>query len=327
MTALPVPGEHGGDAIAVAEALGLDPESVLDLSQSLNPVAPDPVPVLRRHLESVTRYPDPARATAVLAEAMGVDEERLLLTNGGAEAIRLVSEEIGGRVVEPEFSLHPREGGPLWRSNPHNPSGRLAGEDEHAEVWDEAFYALATGCWTRGDADAVVVGSLTKLLACPGLRIGYVLAPAGGEALISRCRRRQPMWAVNGIAVSALPDLLSQADLRAWSAGVRSLRAQLVGVLRRHGLEPQPSDANWVLVEAPGLRPRLAPSGVVVRDCTSFGLPDMVRIAVPGPRGLERLDEALSSIIKPLFSARDNGAPKHGAVPHELGDLPQKGES
>ena len=35
------------------------------------------------------------------------------------------------------------------------------------------------GRWTRGDADAVVVGSLTKLLACPGLRVGYVLVPEG----------------------------------------------------------------------------------------------------------------------------------------------------
>jgi histidinol-phosphate/aromatic aminotransferase/cobyric acid decarboxylase-like protein len=296
MTLLPPPGPHGGDAAAVAVALGLDPSGVLDLSQSLNPVAPDPVPVLRRHLGSVHRYPDPAAATSALADAMDVDVRRVLLTNGGSEAIRLVSEEMGGRVVEPEFSLHPRTGGPLWRSNPHNPSGRVAGEDEHAEVWDEAFYAMATGRWTRGDADAVVVGSLTKILACPGLRVGYVLAPTGGSALIDRCRRRLAAWAVNGLAAGALPDLLSGVDLHAWSAQIRVLRDQLVSVLRRHGLDPQPSDANWVLVEAPGLRARLAPRGVVVRDCTSFGLPEMVRIAVPAPAGLERLDEALSSI-------------------------------
>jgi histidinol-phosphate/aromatic aminotransferase/cobyric acid decarboxylase-like protein len=296
MTPLPPPGPHGGDAVAVAHALGLNPTEVLDLSQSLNPVAPDPLPILRRHLGSLLRYPDPARATAALASAMGVDEHRLLLTNGGSEAISLVSAELGGRVVEPEFSLHPRLAGPLWCSNPHNPSGRLAGPDEHAAVWDEAFYALATGHWTRGDRDAVVVGSLTKLLGCPGLRIGYVLAPAGDASIVERCRRRQPMWSVNGLAVSALPDLLAGADLRSWSAGVRDLREQLALVLGDHGFEPQPSDANWVLVEADGLRARLAPLGIVVRDCSSFGLPHMVRIAAPTPGGLERLDEALSTI-------------------------------
>jgi histidinol-phosphate/aromatic aminotransferase/cobyric acid decarboxylase-like protein len=318
MTRLPAPGQHGGDAASVAAALGLDPSSVLDLSLSLNPVAPDPVPVLRRHVDAAVRYPDPTRATAVLAEAMGVDHRRLLLTNGGAEAIRLVGDEIGGRVVEPEFSLHPRHGGPLWRSNPHNPSGRLAGEDEHAAVWDEAFYAIATGCWTRGDAGSVVVGSLTKLLGCPGLRIGYVLAPTGEEALISRCQRRQAMWAVNGLALSALPDLLARVDLRGWSDRVRTLRAQLVAMLHRHGLDPQPSDANWVLVEGRGLRARLAPYGIVVRDCTSFGLPEMVRIAVPDPAGLARLDEALSS-----------GAPltSRTPVPGEIEELQKKGAS
>jgi histidinol-phosphate/aromatic aminotransferase/cobyric acid decarboxylase-like protein len=302
MKPMPAPGRHGGDGAEVAAALGLDPAGVLDLSQSLNPVAPDPVPTLRRHLESLRRYPDPAAATAVLAETMGVDQHRLLLTNGGAEAIRVVSEEIGGRVVEPEFSLHPRRAGPLWRSNPHNPSGRLAEPDRHADVWDEAFYPLATGHWTRGDADAVVVGSLTKLLACPGLRIGYVLAGADNVSLIARCRRRQAMWAVNGLALAALPDLLAPVDLVAWSTRITTLRDQLVAVLRGHGFAPEPSDANWVLLPAPGLRSRLAPQGIVVRDCASFGLPDMVRIAVPPERGLERLDHALTSI---------GGSPRH----------------
>ncbi len=296
MTRLPSPGPHGGDGAAVAHALGLDPEDVLDLSQSLNPVAPDPVPVLARHLGSLRRYPDAGKATAALAAAMGVDERRLLLTNGGAEAIRLVGGEMGGHVVEPEFSLHPRGGGPLWRSNPHNPSGRLAGADDHAEVWDEAFYCLATGSWTRGDPDAVVVGSLTKLLACPGLRIGYVLVPEGREAMIDRCRRHQPMWSVNGLVASALPDLLATVDLPTWSGRVQLLRARLTALLRDHGLEPQASDANWVLVSAPELRARLATHGIVVRDCTSFDMPDLVRIAVPPPSGLERLEEALTVI-------------------------------
>ena len=126
------------------------------------------------------------------------------------------------------------------------------------------------------------------------------------------------------MAVSALPELLSRVDLRAWSDGVRGLRGQLVAVLRRYGLEPQPSDANWVLVEAHGLRGRLAPHGVVVRDCTSFGLPEMVRIAVPDPRGLERLDEALSSITKHAGDSKTL-APSYVSTPRELRDLSKKG--
>jgi histidinol-phosphate/aromatic aminotransferase/cobyric acid decarboxylase-like protein len=287
---LPPAGSHGGDGRAIATALGLPPGSVLDLSLSLNPVAPDPVPVVARHLDAVRIYPEAGAATAALAGMMGVATERLLLTNGGAEAIALVAAEIGGHVEEPDFGLHPRNGGPLWRSNPHSPSGLLARPDRRADVWDEAFYPLAAGRWTRGDGD-VVVGSLTKLLACPGLRLCYVL---GDPDLVARCRVRQPEWSVGAVAAAALPDLLGAVDLNAWCLGVAELRIALTDLLTSYGLPVRRSDANWVLVDRAGLRESLAPHGVIVRDCASFGLPDVTRIAVPPQEGLERLAKVLA---------------------------------
>lgn len=286
---LPAAGEHGGDGAAVARALGLDPACVLDLSVNLNPVAPDIRPLLARHLDAVRTYPDPSTAEAALAERLGGD---VLLTNGGSEAIALVAGRLGSvSLVEPEFSVWARharieEGAPLVRSNPNNPTGLLAGAGDRAAVWDEAFFQLATGTWTRGD-DALVVGSLTKLLACPGLRVGYVLGD------VEELRALQPPWSVNGLVCHALPELLDLVDLAAWARRIGELRADLVSLLRAHGLEPRPSDAPWVLVDEP-LRDRLAPRGVVVRDCTSFGLPGVTRIAVPDERGLEQLAEALA---------------------------------
>jgi histidinol-phosphate/aromatic aminotransferase/cobyric acid decarboxylase-like protein len=299
---VPPPGLHGGDGPVVAEALGLDPSSILDLSVSLNPFAPDVRALALGHLDALTRYPDPERATRALAGVIGVDASRVVLTNGGSEAIGVVAAELGpGWVDEPDFSLYRRHlpvvvaGAPRWRSNPRNPTGQLAAPDETAAVWDEAFYPLATGSWTRGDAGAVVVGSLTKVFACPGLRLGYVLAP--DARLAERLRHRQPRWAVNGIAAALVPELLERADLPAWSAAIAALRTQLVDVLHAHGFRPRPSDAPFVLVDrAAGLRGRLAPLGIVVRDCTSFGLPGCARIAVPGPDGLERLDRALNAV-------------------------------
>ncbi|MGC8509281.1 MAG: aminotransferase class I/II-fold pyridoxal phosphate-dependent enzyme [Acidimicrobiales bacterium] len=308
VTDIPAPGNHGGDGARVARALGLDVNDVLDLSASMNPLARDPRPVLARHLDAIARYPDPSAATRALTAAMGVAPERLLLTNGGAEAIVLVASVISGSVVEPEFGLHPRGDGPRWRSNPHNPTGVLAPRDARAAVWDEAFYPLATGEWTRGDHDAVVVGSLTKLLACPGLRVGYVL---GDPALIDACARRQPHWSLNGLASEALADLLEPVDLVRESAGVRALREELRDLLARHGLVARPSDANWLLVERPGLRDVLAREAIVVRDCASFAMPGVVRIAVPDERGLERLDAALARVapwLARVASLRHEGA-------------------
>jgi histidinol-phosphate/aromatic aminotransferase/cobyric acid decarboxylase-like protein len=271
---------------------------MLDLSASLNPVAPDVGRLAAKHLDELRRYPDEVTATAALAEALGADAERVVLTNGGAEAIALVAALLPiGWVDEPDFSLYARHlrelraDAPRWRSNPHNPSGRLAGAGEKATVWDEAFYQLATGRWTRGEGE-VTIGSLTKLYACPGLRIGYVVC--ADPELASRLRQRKPRWSVNALACALVPELLALADLRRWAQSVATLRAELVDVLAAHGLRADPSDANFILVrEARGLRDWLAPRGVLVRDTTSFGIPPGARVAVPNSSGLEELANAL----------------------------------
>jgi histidinol-phosphate/aromatic aminotransferase/cobyric acid decarboxylase-like protein len=298
---LPPAGSHGGDGARLAAALGVEPDAVLDLSQSLNPCARDVRAWAAGRLDALRRYPDPAEATMALAVTLGTDPDRVVLTNGGSEAIALVAADVrDGWVEAPEFSLYARHlaalrpGAGRWRSNPRNPTGELAAADEAAAVWDEAFWPLATGTWTRGDADlgAVVVGSLTKTFASPGLRVGYVLCP--DPVMAVRLRARQPAWSVGGLACALVPDLLDSAALPAWAAGVQRLRAELVGVLRAAGLDVVVRDAPWVLVRQAGdLRARLAAHAVLVRDCASFGLAGTVRIGVPDETGLERLAAAL----------------------------------
>jgi histidinol-phosphate/aromatic aminotransferase/cobyric acid decarboxylase-like protein len=297
----PEPGEHGGDGARLARALGVAVDEVVDLSASLSPCAPDVSAVVGRHLGRFRRYPDSSDATRALADAMGVEVERLLLCNGGAEAIALVASVMPvGSVSDLEFSLYRRHlreiraGGPSWRSDPHNPTGVLAAPECKDAVRDEAFYPLTTGRWTRGDEHAVVVGSLTKLWACPGLRLGYVLAPRDDDALIAELARRQPVWSVSGLASGVVPDLLEVTDLPGWAGRLGRLRRELVDVLTASGLVPLPGDAPYVWIpDAAGLRDRLAARGVLVRSGASFGSPDAVRIAVTDEAGLERLSQAL----------------------------------
>jgi histidinol-phosphate/aromatic aminotransferase/cobyric acid decarboxylase-like protein len=298
---IPPPGAHGGDGARVAAALGIDPAAVLDLSASLNPFAPDVAALARRRLDALGRYPDVTAAEAALAAGLGLDPDRLVLTAGGAQAIALVAGlQEAGWVDQPEFALYRRHlarldpAAPRWRSDPHNPSGRLAGAHERAGVWDEAFLPLAAGAWSR-QRTGWALGSLTKAFACPGLRLGYALAPDPDAAAALRGDR--PEWAVGGLACALVPDLVERADPPAWTAAVGKARDELAGVLEAHGRPPLASEAPWVLVpEAAGLREALARKAVVVRDCGSFGLADHVRIAVPDADGLERLDRALGRI-------------------------------
>lgn len=320
-TPIPPPGQHGGDGAKIAAALGVEPDEVLDLSASLNPFAPDVAELASKQLGSLRRYPDVDRAERVAAELVGVSSEAMVLTAGGAQAIALVAEHLGeGWVDEPDFSLYRRHldrlqpDAPRWRSDPHSPTGLLAhdlddatgpsavGADGNASasnravtVWDEAFLPLSAGVWTRRRR-GWAVGSFTKAFACPGLRLGYVIAPSSEVA--DELRRRRPLWAVGGIACSLLPQLAARADPPGWTERIAKARYATCDVLRAHGWDPLPSDAPWVLVPgARGLREALARQAVVVRDCSSFGLPDHVRIAVPDDRGLERLDRVLPPTI------------------------------
>lgn len=297
----PAAGPHGGDAASIASWLGIPVGDVVDLSASLNPYAPDASAIVADVVDSVRRYPDPTAAAGMLADVIGVDRDRFVLTNGGAEAIALVAAvEPAGNVMAPEFSLYERHLTTLradagrWRSNPSNPLGRLADPADAARVWDEAFWPLATGTWTRGDDDAWRLGSLTKLWACPGLRLGYAIAPDADRAEL--LRRRQPQWSVNGLALAATEPFLELTDLPGWAQAIGDRRRHLVEQLVSFGLDVTDTDACWVLVDRPGLRAELLPHGVVVRACASFGLPGIHRVAVPTDAQLERLMTALEAV-------------------------------
>lgn len=298
----PPPGPHGGDVVAVARWMGVDPATICDLSANLNPVAPAISPIVARSASSVGRYPDLDRATSALSEALGVTAERLVITNGGSEAIMLVAELVErGWVERPEFSLYERHLRTIdpdagrWRSNPSSPLGRLASADDVAAVWDEAYWPLATGTWTRGDDDAWRIGSLTKLWACPGLRIGYAIAPDADTAELIRAR--QSRWSVNSLAATVIEELAPRSDLAGWSRAITERRRALVELLRSHDLEVRDTDACWVLVQRPGLREALLEHRVLVRDCASFGLHDWHRIAVPDDRAAKHLERALAAAL------------------------------
>lgn len=298
---VPAPGPHGGDGATIARWLGVPVEQVLDLSASLNPFAPDVEALVVRHAAAVRRYGDVAAAEERLAARLGVDPGLLVSTAGASQAIALVAAmRPDGYVVEPEFSGYRRHlrsvdpGSPRWRSNPHSPSGRLVPPDERAAIWDEAYWPLATGTWTRGDhaRGAVVIGSLTKLLACPGLRLGYVLAPDASTAEALRAQR--PEWAVGALALEVAEDALDAIDLDDTARRVAAARTALATAVAASGWDVDAADAPWILVRgARGLRAALARRAVVVRDCTSFGWPDTVRIGIPDAGGLDRLLSAL----------------------------------
>lgn len=173
--------------------------------------------------------------------------------------------------------------------NPHNPTGHLftpAGLLRMAErtratlLVDEAFVDLTDAGeagsvipWVAERRNLVVVRSLTKFYALPGLRVGYAVAPPWMVAALDAAR---DPWSVSGpaqaAALEALHDREYAARTRRW---VREERAYLAGELASlPGFVVYPPSANFVLVRAPlpahEIQERLGPLGILIRDCRSF---------------------------------------------------------
>lgn len=135
----------------------------------------------------------------------------------------------------------------------------------------------------------VVLGSLTKDCAIPGLRLGYA---AGDPAVIAALRAAQPTWSVNALAQAA--GLAALADHDHWArshAAVVAARSYLMDRLCGLGLAPLPTAANFILLptgsgraagypSGAALRRALLAHGCCVRDGASFGLPQHVRIGI-----------------------------------------------
>ena len=170
---------------------------------------------------------------------------------------------------------------------------------------DEAFMSMLPGepgslAGERLD-DVIVIRSLTKLLAIPGLRAGYAIAP---PALAERLRAVRPPWSANTLALAALraaamrPEALAKLAGRA-AAERADLERRLAAI---DGLRSWPSSTNFCLVEVddgPGVVAALQAQRIAVRPAGSFpGLgPGHLRITARDPDGNARVAAALAQAL------------------------------
>ena len=201
--------------------------------------------------------------------------------------------------------------------NPNNPTGALCSLTELATlaeavsgvggllVIDEAYINLSdrrAECHAVGMAAqhpaVVVLRSMTKDYALTALRLGYAIA---APPVIARLEALQPDWSVNGLAQAAGMVALDAAGyLERARQAVSASRECIVERLEGLGIKCYPAAANFVLAQvgdAPSVRDALARQGLFVRDCTSFGLPDCIRIGLRPVDDCIRLANAMAQIV------------------------------
>ncbi len=209
----------------------------------------------------------------------------------------------------------------VFLCNPNSPTGQAApaevvnqlatAAEEHGAwvIVDEAFIEFCEEHSIVPSMDRfprlLVLRSLTKFYALPGLRAGYVIGPKGTLALI---REQQPPWSVNTLAqAAALAALNDRSHARRSLAYMNRARPRFARMLEAlPGVKVFPAAANFLLVELPSslLACRLAGllrlQGLLVRDCSSVpGLnARMVRLAVRTAAENRRLVQALRRLVR-----------------------------
>ena len=206
--------------------------------------------------------------------------------------------------------------------NPNNPTGEYLSPGEIRYLWEGAPNALwvideayaeftedpwSAAQWVMGGRNGssgrargpgcVVLRSMTKDFALGGLRLGYLLA---APSIVERLQQVQPPWSVNGVA--QLAGLVALDEMNWREETTTRLRRDLRDLqdgLRTCGFAPRPTTVSYFLLpvgDAKSMRDRLVAERLFVRDCTSFGLPEHIRIAARPPDENARLLDAMARI-------------------------------
>ena len=329
--ALPVAVTHGGDIFAIARTHGWDWRTVIDFSASINPLGPAPgvAPAICRAVERIRHYPErePVELRRRLAALWSVEKDQILLGNGATELIFFLARLHASTHVTlalPVFSefhrafpqaalasLHSPEswpsGGLMVVTRPANPTGwsvDLEMLTNRPLLIDESFLeysglpSAATLMWRN--PQWMVLRSLTKFYALPGLRIGALIASA--DAVRNWRKWREP-WQVNVLAeAAALAALEDRQHAEKSLRFVENERAWLrEKIAELPGCDPLPSDANFLYTKlsysSEILQAHLLKEKLLVRNCTGWpGLSDeAVRVAVRTREENMRLLQAWSA--------------------------------
>lgn len=215
----------------------------------------------------------------------GGDNIELINIKLNLDDCRLPLQEINEQLVPGDL---------IFIANPNNPTGNIFSRAELLEllevvrqrnaalVMDETFIdfcedsSLSLRDISSHEANLVIIGSLTKFFALPGLRIGYALSSMEN---LKKMEQLLPPWRVNSLALAAgVAALQDKEYIQATVKLINQERNYLINGLNSiEGFWAYPSQANFILVStisrgitAAELQNRLGPEGILIRDCGNF---------------------------------------------------------
>jgi histidinol-phosphate aminotransferase len=246
----------------------------------------------------------------------------------------LEKDKFAPKMEEVNKIIRQRQPRAVFICNPNNPTGKylprteikklIVASDDTLLVLDEAYAPFAADRWNSLDlintGNVIIMRSMTKDYGLPGLRLGYAVA---SREIIDTLRRAAPPWNVNVIAQKTGAAVLKREEyLQQSLIKIQQSKLYLTGELSRLGFSVTPSDAHYFLVKvgnALECRRALLKYGIMVRDCTSFGLPEYIRVSPRTMPECEKLIKAMTSLLNTREEYYSN-------LPLELPRLKEKKE-
>jgi histidinol-phosphate aminotransferase len=201
----------------------------------------------------------------------------------------------------------------IFLCNPNNPTGYYLGRERFNQILnaatdslvilDEAYISFTRQSWSSleliNEGNLLVIRSMTKNYSLPGLRLGYAVA---NREIINVLSRICPPWNVNAAAQAAgVMALKNRQPLESSLKSVYDGKRFLFEELSKTGFCCLPSETNFFLIKvknAAEFKKKLLKKSILVRDCTSFGLPQYIRIAVNTMENNRRLVSSLREIME-----------------------------
>lgn len=182
----------------------------------------------------------------------------------------------------------------IFICNPNNPTGQILHPKDIKDmaiafpdsliIVDEAYIAFSEG--EKGFTlppeihNVLVIRSMTKDYSLAGLRLGYAIS---SSAIISALKKVRPPWNVSLAAqMAGIAALSCRYHLSRCMERIHSSRIYLEEELAKLGFKSIPTDVNFFIFKvrnAGHFTQMMRDKGILVRDCTSFGLPQYIRIA------------------------------------------------
>ena len=206
----------------------------------------------------------------------------------------------------------------LFVCNPNNPTGTSNGAAELRRlldrvpehvlvVVDEAYvefverpdYPDLLAELRAGRKNLLLLRTFAKIHGLAGLRLGYAF---GHPEVMAYVERARPTFNVNALAQAAgLAALEDHEHVARSRAHAGKCRAEFTRRLRELGLQPLPSQTNFVAVHVGddmALTTALMDHGFTINPISSWGLPGFVRISFGTDEENERFFEALRIVLR-----------------------------